>query len=84
MSEYIDNYKNPGIKAYLQNVRTKNKSYMSICHYCDRSSIGIVAEGYLIYPACEVHTAIYDRKATEVLEKLGSDYDENGIPYWEK
>jgi len=23
-------------------------------------------------------------KAEPVLERLGSDYDENGVPYWEK
>jgi len=23
-----------------------------------------------------------DKKMTSILEKLGSDYDENGVPYW--
>jgi hypothetical protein len=25
-----------------------------------------------------------DPKTQEILNKLGSDYDENGVPYWEK
>jgi hypothetical protein len=25
-----------------------------------------------------------DPKIQEILEALGSDYDENGIPYWDK
>ena len=83
MSEYT---KDPGIRAYLEHLRQQNKQRMSICYKCDRSSIGIIAEGYSIYPACEVHTAISDtlRENKELLERLGSDYDENGIPYWEK
>ena len=69
MSEYIDNIKDPNIKAYLDHIRQKNKAYMSICHYCNRSSIGVIAEGYLLYPACYVHTAIYERRIMDLTSK---------------
>lgn len=59
---------------------------MSKCYLCDKKSIGIIAEGYSIYPACFMHKAISDtlRENADLLKRLGSDYDENGIPYWEK
>ena len=32
----------------------------------------------------KIDLIINSLKHDEVLERLGSDYDENGIPYWEK
>ena len=55
MSEYIDYIKNPHMKAMLDQIRQKNKAYMSICYICGNKSIGIVAKGYSIYPACSDH-----------------------------
>ena len=85
MSGYIEYIKDPAIRAYLEHIRLLNKQYMSICYKCDSSSIGIIAEGYSIYPACKLHISISDtlRENAEILERLGSDYDDNGIPYWD-
>ena len=55
MSEYINNIKNPHMRAMLDQIRQKNKAYMSICYICGNKSIGIVAKGYSIYPACSDH-----------------------------
>ena len=55
MSGYIEYTKNPHMRAYLDKLRSDNKRRMSICYKCSSYSIGIVAEGYLIYPACEQH-----------------------------
>ena len=86
MSEYIKHIKDPDTRAYLEYLKAKNKAYMSICHYCKDKAIGVISEGYILYPACFRRTAIFDslRENKELLEKIGSDYDENGIPYWEK
>jgi len=55
MSEYLDYTKNPHMRAILDQIRQKNKSYMSICYLCGNKSIGIIAEGYLLHPACSEH-----------------------------
>lgn len=85
MSGYIDNIKNIHHKAILNQIRLANKQRMSICYKCNKSSIGIIAEGCFIYPACNFHTALNEtlRDNKDLLDRLGSDYDENGKPYWE-
>ena len=55
MSGYVDNIKNPGLKAHLDHMRLLNKQRISICKYCSNKAIGIVAEGYSLYPACSQH-----------------------------
>jgi hypothetical protein len=68
----------------LDDIRAYLKQQWSVCYRCKSASIGIVAEGYLLYPACKVHEAIADtiRENSEILERLGSDYDADGKPYW--
>lgn len=55
---------------------------MSLCYICN----GYIGIGeFPVYPACELHEAIARMlmEDAELLERLGSDYDENGKPYWD-
>jgi hypothetical protein len=63
MSGYIPYQNDPMTLAYLDSIRKQNKAYMSKCYYCGVSSIGIVAEGYLLYPACKTHMDILDKSS---------------------
>jgi len=46
---------NPTISAYLQYIRQQNAKIASRCHYCNKQSTGINAEGYKVIFVCEEH-----------------------------
>lgn len=52
-------------KDYLDYIRHENKMMMSKCHYCEKFSIGIIAEGHIVRPVCKVH----DTRSLEEIEK---------------
>lgn len=55
-----------------------NEYMEDICKICKRSKEDIKAEKLKL----NIDKIIDDN--AELLERLGSDYDENGVPYWDK
>ena len=41
-------------------------------------------DGKKVWIPKDEHIKLIAEENKELLERLGSDYDENGVPYWEK
>jgi DNA-directed RNA polymerase subunit RPC12/RpoP len=67
---------------------------MAICAHCKKPTesrdLQLIKRGNHLFYGCERCSKFFSsldkvmEESAELLERLGSDYDENNVPYWEK
>lgn len=53
----------------LEYIRYKNKIRSSKCHYCDKPSMDIIAQGYTLHYVCQTHSILYGQYVLESFEE---------------